>query len=451
MIDKKRVSIETIVALCKQRGFIFPGSDIYGGLANSWDYGPLGVELRKNIKDAWWSRFVQARHDMVGVDAALMMNNQVWEASGHIGGFNDPLVDCRSCKTRLRADHVAEAEGQDDYTKFDFESFPCPSCGKTELTSPRQFNMMFSTHIGPMEETANQVYLRPETAQGIFTNYKNIVQSARMRVPFGIGQIGKAFRNEITPGNFTFRTLEFEQMEIEYFIREEQWEEMFELWYQEMASFAAEIGLNTDKMHDLEVEGDDLAHYSKRTLDFEFDFPFGRKELWGLAYRTNFDLKAHQEKSGENLEYTEPGTDEKYLPHVIEPTMGVDRTLLAILVSAYSQEAIPGKDDTRTVMKFTKEMAPYKIAILPLSKKPELQNVARPLYDQLSSLWHTDYDVTQSIGKRYRRQDEIGTPYCITVDFDSIDDAAVTVRDRDTMEQERIKIEHLNNYLLEHL
>lgn len=450
MTEKNDVSIDTIVSLCKQRGFIFPGSEIYGGLANSWDYGPLGAELRKNIKDAWWSRFVQARHDMVGVDAALMMNNKVWEASGHVSGFNDPLVDCKSCKSRFRADHISEEHGEKDPSKFDFENLPCPSCGKKELTTPRQFNMMFRTFIGPMEESANQVYLRPETAQGIFVNYKNILQSSRMKVPFGIGQIGKAFRNEITPGNFTFRTLEFEQMEIEYFIREEQWEEMFELWYQEMRAFAKEIGLNTEMIHDVEVEGADLAHYSKRTLDFEFDFPFGRKELWGLAYRTDFDLKAHQESSGENLEYTEPGTEKKYLPHVIEPTMGLDRTLLALLVSAYTVEEVDGKE-SRVVMKFTKEMAPYKVAVLPLSKKPELQNVAQPVYDQLSQYWHTDYDVTQSIGKRYRRQDEIGTPYCVTVDFDTIDDQSVTVRDRDTMKQERIKIEDLQSYLLKNL
>lgn len=453
--------MEKLVSLCKQRGFIFPGSEIYGGLSNSWDYGPLGAELRKNIKDAWWSRFVQARHDMVGVDAALMMNNKVWEASGHATGFNDPLVDCKSCKFRFRLDDYIsyqtnspgvsiEVFWQELLNSQDMQNILCPNCNKTGLTPPRQFNMMFRTFIGPMEESANQVYLRPETAQGIFVNYKNILQSSRMKVPFGIGQIGKAFRNEITPGNFTFRTLEFEQMEIEYFIREEQWEEMFELWYEEMLAFAKEIGLNTDMMHDLEVEEDDLAHYSKRTLDFEFDFPFGRKELWGLAYRTDFDLKAHQEKSHENLEYTEPGTEKKYLPHVIEPTMGLDRTLLALLVSAYTVEEVEGKE-SRVVMKFTKEMAPYKVAVLPLSKKPELEKIARSLYDRLSLKWHTDYDVTQSIGKRYRRQDEIGTPYCVTIDFDTITDSAVTVRDRDTMQQERIPIDQLENYLFDHL
>lgn len=455
MTDKNEVSIDTIVSLCKQRGFIFPGSEIYGGLANSWDYGPLGAELRKNIKEAWWRRFVQARPDMVGLDAAIIMNNKVWEASGHIGGFNDPLVDCRACKTRFRADHLSEEHGENDYTTFDFEALECPSCGKKELTKPRQFNMMFRTFIGAMEETANQVYLRPETAAGIFMNYKNIVQSSRMKVPFGIGQIGKAFRNEITPGNFTFRTLEFEQMEIEYFIREEQWEEMFELWREEMLAFAAEVGIATDKVHELEVAKEDLAHYSKRTLDFEFDYPFGRKELWGLAYRTDHDLKAHQELSGEDLEFNDQAAGEKFIPHVVEPTFGVDRTLLAILVSAYTEEEVPsqkeGGTDTRVVMKFTKEMAPYKVAVLPLSKKPELTNVSRAVYDQLAPYWHTDYDVTQSIGKRYRRQDEIGTPYCVTVDFDSIDDGAVTVRDRDSMEQERIKIDELNNYLLEKL
>lgn len=436
--------MEKIVSLCKRRGFIFPGSEIYGGLANSWDYGPFGAELRRNIKNSWWQNFVHARRDMVGIDAAVIMNPKVWEASGHVSTFHDPLVDCKSCKTRFRADHLSPT-----YSTTDFTAMDCPNCGKKTLTSPRQFNMMFRTFVGPMQDSANQVYLRPETAQGIFVNFKNIVQTMRPKIPFGIGQIGKAFRNEITPGNFIFRTLEFEQMEIEYFIKENQWEDVFLKWQKEMHAWAERIGIDTARLHDCDVPKDELAHYSKRTIDIEFEFPFGQKELWGLAYRTNFDLSQHQLHSGENLEYTDTAANETFIPHVVEPTFGVDRTLLALLVSAYHEEEVPsatGEMDTRVVMRFAKEIAPIKIAILPLSKKPELQSVCDSIRSALQHHWSTEYDETQSIGKRYRRQDEIGTPYCVTVDFDSLNDKAVTVRDRDTMKQERIPTDHLVEY-----
>ncbi len=443
-------TIDTLVSLCKRRGFVFPGSEIYGGLANTWDYGPLGVELRKNIKTAWWQYFVQRRHDMMGLDAAILMNPKVWEASGHVAGFHDPLVDCKNCKQRFRADHLSEEHGVTDYKQFDFSVLPCPSCGQKMLTPPRQFNMMFKTFIGPVEESAVPVYLRPETAQGIFVNYKNVQQSSRAKLPFGIGQIGKSFRNEITPGNFIFRLLELEQMEIEYFIRPENWEELFQLWLDEMHAWGVSIGLDPVRMHDHEIPDDERAHYSKRSVDIEFDFPFGQKELWGLAYRTDFDLKNHQEQSGEDLTYFDQVTNERFLPHVIEPALGVDRTLLAVLTSAYHEEEVTtgsGATETRVILKLVPALAPFKVAILPLSRKPELEAIAMKLYDDLASRWSVDYDVTQSIGKRYRRQDEIGTPYCITVDFDSVEDEAVTVRERDSMKQERVPIKDLRNYL----
>lgn len=426
------VSMEKIVQLAKTRGFIFPGSDIYGGLANSWDYGPLGVELKNNIKNAWWKRFVQSRLDMVGIDAALIMNPKVWEASGHLATFTDPLVECKSCHERYRAD------------KIDLEK-PCAKCGKSgEFTEPASFNLMLKTFLGPKEEASNIVYFRPETAQAIFADFAQVVTSSRKRVPFGIAQIGKAFRNEITPGNYIFRTREFEQMEIEYFIEADTWEKHFTSWLSAMHEWLEACGVDENRIHELEVPKEDLAHYSKRTVDIEFDFPFGREELYGLAYRGDFDLKNHMDASGKDLRFTDPMTGEKYLPHVIEPSMGVDRTLLAVLLSAYSEEEVDG--ETRVVMRFVPELAPIKIAILPLSKKPELQEIATPIAEKLAKKWNVEYDETQSIGKRYRRQDEIGTPYCVTVDFESIEDHAVTVRDRDTMKQERIQIEDLESY-----
>lgn len=449
MAKKSAVTMEKLISLCKRRGFIFAGSEIYGGLANSWDYGPLGAQMRKNIKDSWWKFFVQLRANIYGLDSSILMNPKVWEASGHAEGFNDPMVDCKSCKARFRADHL-----EADYANVDFSQKECPNCNKKTLTAPRQFNMMFRTFIGPMEETSTPVFMRPETAQGIFVNFKNVVQTMRPKVPFGIAQIGKAFRNEITPGNFIFRLLELEQMEIEYFIHEEHWQKEFENMLKFMRTWGEQLGLDMARMHDLEVADDERAHYSKRTVDIEFEFPFGQKELWGLAYRTDYDLAQHQKHSGEDLTFLDTATNKKFLPHVIEPSLGVDRTLLALLVSAYHEEEAPtasGETETRVVMKFKPEMAPYTVAVLPLSKKPELQKICYPLYQQLVEHWPTDYDETQSIGKRYRRQDEIGTPFCITVDFDSITDNAVTVRDRDTMKQERVPIDNIVEYIMQRL
>jgi len=428
--------MDKIVSLCKRRGFIFPGSEIYGGMANSWDYGPLGVELKNNIKQAWWKKFVQERGDMVGLDATLVMNPKVWEASGHLKNFTDPLVECKKCHNRFRADHI--------------EGKTCPDCGG-ELTTAKQFNLMFKTFIGPAEESANVAYFRPETAQAMFVDFRQVLETSRKRIPFGIAQIGKAFRNEITPGNFIFRTREFEQMEIEYFIKENDWEKSFEYWLGEMYDWMNFLGLKKDHLHDLEVPEKERAHYSKRTIDIEYDFLFGKDELYGLAYRTNFDLKNHSTSSGVDLVYTDPESGEKYIPHVIEPTFGVDRSVLAVLTEAYCEEEAPttkeGETEIRVVLKIPKHIAPIKVAILPLSKKEELSNVAKEIYKEVSRNFFAEYDETQSIGKRYRRQDEIGTPYCVTIDFDSLEDKKVTVRDRDTMEQERIEISELINYL----
>ena len=421
------VSMDTITQLAKQRGFIFPGSDIYGGLKNSWDYGPLGVELKNNIKRAWWQRFVHGRLDVVGIDAALIMNPRVWEASGHLATFNDPLVECKNCHTRFRADHLDPAK-------------PCEHCGeRDQFAEAKDFNLMFKTFIGATQDEDNVVYLRPETAQAMFVDFGAVQQTSRQRVPFGIAQIGKAFRNEITPGNYIFRTREFEQMEIEYFVQPGSWEEHFDAWLQAMHDWIESCGITKDKIHELEVPEKERAHYSERTVDLEFDFPFGRDELYGLAYRGDFDLQSHAKASGQERTYTDPQTNEKYVPHVVEPTWGVDRTLLAMLLSAYTEEAVEG--DTRTVLKLPAWAAPYKVAVLPLSRKSELEDVARPLAETLGQQYAVDYDVTGSIGKRYRRQDEIGTPLCVTVDFDSLEDNAVTIRYRDTMEQERVAID----------
>ena len=428
------VSMDTIVNLAKRRGFIFPGSEIYGGLANSWDYGPLGVELKNNIKQAWWKKFVTSRLDMVGIDSALIMNPKVWEASGHIATFSDPLVECKNCHERYRADQIDT-------------SAPCQKCGeKNTFTDPAAFNLMLKTYLGPKEDATAKVYLRPETAQAMFVDFAQVLATSRKRVPFGIAQAGKMFRNEITPGNFIFRQREFDVMELEYFVHPSQWEQHFTTWLATMHEWISECGIQTEKTHDLEVSEEDRAHYSSRTVDIEFDYPFGRKELYGLAYRSDFDLKNHSEHSGKELTYTDPSTNEKYTPHVIEPTFGLDRTVLAVLVSAYDEEV--GKDgETRVVLRLKPHLAPIKAAILPLMKKEELVAVARPLAEQLAAQFPVEYDETQSIGKRYRRQDEIGTQYCITVDYDSLEDKAVTVRDRDTMVQERISIEKLPEYL----
>ena len=445
--------MDTIVRLAKERGFIFPGSDIYGGLANSWDYGPLGSLMRMNIKKDWWNKVVETRQDMHGLDGAILMNPRVWQASGHTESFTDPLVEDKITHKRYRADHLIEEHipdvNADGLTAEELNALirehDIKSPDGNPVTDVKTFNLMFETGIGKTEGEKEAVYLRPETAQAIFVNFRNVVDTARARLPFGIAQIGKAFRNEITPGNFTFRTLEFEQMEIEFFCEESEWERHFGDWKQWMRSWAEDVGIDMGKFHELDIDASKLAHYSKKTIDFEFDFPFGTKELWGLAYRTNFDLTNHQEASGKSLEYTDPNDNaRKIIPHVIEPSMGVDRTMLAILLSAYDEEDVQG--EKRVVLRLKPHIAPYQLAVLPLSKKPELQKAARAITEKLGQEWRVNYDETQSIGKRYRRQDEIGTPYCITVDFDTLEDHAVTVRDRDTMKQERVKIDELQQY-----
>lgn len=422
--------MEKIVSLCKRRGFVYQGSEIYGGLAGTWDYGPLGVELKNNIKQLWWKMFVQEREDMYGIDAAILMSPKVWEASGHVAGFSDPLVECAKCKKRFREDHLEDKK-------------KCPECSGS-LGAPRQFNMMFKTNIGAMEDESSISYLRPETAGGIFVNFKNVVDSFHPKLPFGIGQIGKAFRNEIAPRDFIFRVRELEQMEVEYFVRPEAWQESFEEWRKAVHAFNDAAGIPRKMVHELEVQDGDRAHYSKRTIDFEFDFPFGRKELYGLAYRTDFDLLAHQEASGQELKFRPEG-EEAFVPHVIEPSFGVDRTFLAVLSSAYAEDEQNG--ETRAYLKFSPKIAPVKAAVFPLLKnKPELVEKAREVYAMLKKdIPQIMWDDNGNVGKRYRRQDEIGTPFCITVDFDTLGETpemkdTVTVRDRDSGTQERIAL-----------
>ncbi len=424
--------MEKIISLAKRRGFIYQGSEIYGGLAGTWDFGPLGVELKNNIKQLWWRMFVQGRDDMYGVDAAILMNPEVWKASGHVDGFSDPLVECKKCKRRFRADHVGER---------------CPECDG-EFGEVRQFNMMFQTQIGATEGSVS--YLRPETAGGIFVNFKNVVDSFHPKLPFGIGQIGKAFRNEIAPRDFIFRVRELEQMEIEYFVRPENWEESFEMWRKNVHAFNEAVGISRESVHELEVADGDRAHYSKRTIDFEFDFPFGRKELYGLAYRTDFDLSAHATGSSQNLDFQDDVAGDKLTPHVIEPSFGVERTILALLTSVYTEDELGG--EPRVFLKFNKTVAPVKAAIFPLLKnKPELVAKARAVYDMLKQdIPQIMWDDNGNIGKRYRRQDEIGTPYCVTIDFDTLGENpdlldTVTIRDRDTGAQERISIKDLKS------
>jgi len=435
---KDETLMEKIVSLCKRRGFVYQGSEIYGGLAGTWDYGPMGVELKNNIKNIWWRMFVQGRDDMYGVDAAILMHPKVWEASGHVSGFSDPLVECEKCKKRFRADHL------EDKAK-------CPDCNG-KLGEARQFNMMFKTTIGAMEEESSVSYLRPETAGGIFVNFKNIVDSFHPKLPFGIGQIGKAFRNEIAPRDFIFRVRELEQMEVEYFVRPGEWKEKFEEWRAGVHAFNEVVGIPAHAVHELEVAEDDRAHYSKRTIDFEFDFPFGRKELYGLAYRTDFDLSAHQAASSKDLSYFDEETKERVTPHVIEPSFGVDRTFLAVLASAYSEDEQNG--ETRVFLKFKPSVAPVKAAVFPLLKnKPELVEKAREIYTNLKNdIPQIMWDDNGNVGKRYRRQDEIGTPFCITIDFDTLGETpqmkdTVTVRDRDTGEQLRLPVSELSAYL----
>ncbi len=438
--------MDKIISLCKRRGFIFPGSEIYGGLANSWDYGPLGVELKNNIKNLWWERFVHGRDDMVGIDAALIMNPKVWEASGHLANFTDPLVECKKCHDRFRTDQLAAllnaARNQNQNLPKDmFSEGSCPTCNaKNNFTEPKQFNLMLKTFLGPAEEAANTVYFRPETAQAMFVNFKNVLDTSRRKIPFGIAQVGKAFRNEITPGNFIFRTREFEQMEIEYFIKEADWKDSFEHWREEMWAWVTdELGLDKSNVHELGIPDGERAHYSKKTIDFEYDYPFGRKELYGLAYRGDFDLQNHFK---EEAPYKDPETGEGFYPHVIEPTWGVDRSVLAVLCDAYEEES------ERIVLKLKPKLAPYKVAVFPLLRnKPELIDKAKGIYSDLRKEFVTAWDDRGNIGKRYYSQDEIGTPYCVTIDFDTLKDKAVTVRDRDTMKQERVLIENLISYL----
>ncbi len=431
--------MEKVVNLAKRRGFIFPGSDIYGGLANAWDYGPLGAELKKNIKDEWWQWFVRKRVDIVGIDPKIIMNPKVWEASGHVKQFTDPLVECKECHLRFRADQAGEK---------------CAACGGA-FTNPKHFNLLFKTHIGPTEDASAQAYMRGELAQAMFVDFPMVLQAMRLRLPFGIAAQGTVFRNEITPGNFIFRTREFDLMEFEYFTREGEWKRWFDYWLDEMKQWLAHVGVRSEKLHYHEIEDGERAHYARRTIDIEYEYPFGKKELYGLAYRADFDLKNHAEKSGVEMRYVDPDTGEKLVPHVIEPTFGLDRTVLVALLEAYVEEEAPtveeGETATRVVLKLPHWMAPYKVAVLPLSKKEELTAIAKPLYADLRASLMCDYDETQSIGKRYRRQDEIGTPFCITVDFETPKDNAVTVRDRDTMKQERVPIVALKNYVYDKL
>lgn len=452
-------TLEKIVALAKSRGFVYPGSEIYGGLANTWDYGNLGVELKNNVKKAWWQKFIIESPYNVGVDCAILMNPQTWVASGHLKGFADPLMDCKECKERFRADKIIEdfaaannitlvkpidAFSQEEMMQFIEEhQIPCPSCGKHNFTEIRQFNLMFKTFQGVTEDAKNTVYLRPETAQGIFVNFKNVQRSSRKKLPFGIGQVGKSFRNEITPGNFTFRTREFEQMELEFFCQPGSDLEWFQYWRAFCRDWLLSLGIKEDEMRLRDHTQEELCFYSKGTTDIEFRFPFGWGELWGIADRTDYDLSQHQEVSGQDMTYFDDEKNEKYLPYVIEPSLGADRVVLAFLCAAYDEEELEG-GDSRTVMRFHPALAPVKIGILPLSKK--LNDNAEKIYAQLSKRYNCEFDDRGNIGKRYRRQDEIGTPFCITYDFDSEEDHKVTVRFRDSMEQERIAIEELDLY-----
>ena len=452
-------TMEKIVALCKGRGFVYPGSEIYGGLANAWDYGPLGVEFKNNIKRAWWKKFIQESPYNVGLDAAILMNPETWVASGHVGGFSDPLMDCKECKARFRADKLIEdacgesADGWSEEKMLDFieeKQIACPNCGKHNFTGIRKFNLMFKTYQGVTEDSKSELYLRPETAQGIFVNFKNVQRTSRKKIPFGIGQIGKSFRNEITPGNFIFRIREFEQMELEFFCKPGTDLEWFRYWKDACRQFLLSLGLKEENLKLRDHEPEELSHYSNATTDIEYLFPFGWGELWGIADRTDFDLKQHSEHSGEKMEYTDPESGEKYIPYCIEPSLGADRVTLAFLVEAYDEEVVdPEKNDVRTVMHFHPALAPIKAAVLPLSKK--LAEPAQAIYSKLSGAFMCEYDESGSIGKRYRRQDEIGTPFCITYDFDSETDQSVTVRHRDSMEQERVKIDDLAAYISQRL
>ena len=457
-------SMEKIVAFCKNRGFVFAGSEIYGGLANTWDYGPLGVEMKNNVKKAWWRKFVQENPYNVGLDAAILMNPQTWVASGHLGGFSDPLMDCRECHERFRADKIiedwcaendykletsADAMSQEDMKKFiDDHNIPCPTCGKHNFTDIRQFNLMFKTFQGVTEDAKNTVYLRPETAQGIFVNFANVQRTTRKKVPFGIAQVGKSFRNEITPGNFIFRVREFEQMELEFFCKPDTDLEWFSYWREYCKNFLLSLGMKEENLRLRDHEPEELSFYSKATTDFEFLFPFGWGELWGIADRTDYDLNQHIKTSNKDLSYFDPETNERYVPYVVEPSLGVERCFLSFLCDAYDEEELEG-GDVRTVLRLHPALAPMKAAVLPLSKK--LSAKATELYNELSKSFMVDFDDAGSIGKRYRREDEIGTPFCITYDFDTETDGCVTVRERDSMQQVRIKLEDVKSYIEEKL
>ena len=463
MLKNTEKTMDKIVALCKGRGFIFPGSEIYGGLANTWDYGPLGVEFKNNVKKAWWKKFVQENPYNVGLDATILMNPQVWVASGHVATFNDPLIDCKACRTRHRADKLVEewnrvngvtdvvVEAMDNDALMAYireKGIECPECGKKEFTDIRKFNLMFKTFQGVTEDSASTVYLRPETAQGIFVQFKNIQRTTRRKLPFGVCQVGKSFRNEITPGNFTFRTREFEQMELEFFCRPGTDLEWFSYWREYCHRWLLDLGMKEENIRLRDHEKEELSHYSKATTDFEFMFPFGWGELWGVADRTDYDLTAHQNTSGQDMTYYDQETNEHFIPYVIEPSLGADRVALAFLIDAYDEEIVDAeKNDTRVVLHLHPALAPFKCAVMPLSKK--LSEPATELFHTLQKHFMVDYDEAGSIGKRYRRQDEIGTPFCVTYDFDSAEDGCVTVRDRDSMQQERVPMADLVHYLLE--
>ncbi|GAA6513010.1 glycine--tRNA ligase [Merdimmobilis hominis] len=452
-MNNSEKTMDKIVGLCKNRGFVYAGSEIYGGLANTWDYGPLGVEFKNNVKKAWWKRFVQECPYNVGLDSAILMNPEIWVASGHVGGFTDPLMDCKDCKTRHRADKLIEdatgevADGWTNEQMLDFireKGIKCPNCGSSNFTDIRKFNLMFKTFQGVTEDAKSEIFLRPETAQGIFVNFANVQRTTRKKVPFGVAQIGKSFRNEITPGNFTFRTREFEQMEVEFFCKPGTDLDWFQYWKEYTHKFVQDLGMKEENLRLRDHKPEELSHYSKATTDFEYLFPFGWGELWGVADRTDFDLSRHSEHSGKTLDYFDPETNERYIPYCVEPSMGADRIALAFLCDAYDEETV-GEGDVRTVLRLHPALAPFKACVLPLSKK--LNDKAGEVYTALSKAFMVDYDDAGSIGKRYRRQDEIGTPFCITYDFDSVEDGCVTVRDRDTMAQERIKIEDLIPYI----
>ncbi|MBR2467007.1 MAG: glycine--tRNA ligase [Clostridia bacterium] len=461
-MENSKKTMDKIVALCKTRGFIFPGSEIYGGLANSWDYGPLGVEFKNNVKRAWWKKFVQESRYNVGLDSAIIMNPEAWVASGHVGGFSDPLMDCKGCKARHRADKLIEEyafqNGTDDNPAgWTFEQMAafikekgivCPDCGGTDFTDIKKFNLMFKTFIGVTEDSTNTVYLRPETAQGIFVNFNSVQRSTRKKLPFGVCQIGKSFRNEITPGNFVFRTREFEQMELEFFCKPGTDLEWFKYWKDYCHKWLLDLGMKDENLRLRDHDPEELCFYSKATTDFEFLFPFGWGELWGVADRTDYDLGQHQTHSGKDCTYFDQETNEHYIPYVIEPSLGADRVALAFLVDAYDEETL-AEGDVRVVLHLHPALAPVKAAVLPLSKK--LSDKALELYDELAKEFNVDFDETGSIGKRYRREDEIGTPFCITYDFDTENDGCVTVRDRDTMEQVRIPMSEVKSYIAERL